>query len=96
MLQDVGCMVVDSAASVREALKCVEAGGFETALLHGNPGGSSAKPVTEALVKAGIPFAFATGYGRAGLAAHLGRSADDSETVQQCDLEGVLLEALGV
>jgi hypothetical protein len=84
MLQDVGCMVVDSAASVREALKCVEAGGFEIALLDANLGGSSAKPVTEALVKAGIPLHLRNRLrpGRPGRA--FGRSADDSETVQQC------------
>ncbi|HEX4159864.1 MAG TPA: response regulator [Rhizomicrobium sp.] len=71
MLQDMGCIVAGSAATVNEALGCVEAGGFDFALLDVNLAGASAEAVADALVRSGIPFAFASGYGRPGVPERL-------------------------
>lgn len=71
MLQDMGCIVVGSAATIESALRLVERGGFDFALLDFNLGGRNAQEVADALVAKGIPFAFGSGYGRAGLPSHL-------------------------
>lgn len=49
MLEDLGCEVSASAASVAEALHAVEAGGFDLALLDVNLAGEKVFPVAEAL-----------------------------------------------
>jgi CheY-like chemotaxis protein len=67
MLEDLGCVVTQSAASVREALEHVRAGGFDFALLDVNLAGEKSYPVADELRRLGIPFAFASGYGTAGL-----------------------------
>jgi CheY-like chemotaxis protein len=63
-LDDVGCQVAASHATVGEALAWIEAGGrADAALLDVNLGGSPVFPVAEALAARGVPFAFTTGYG---------------------------------
>jgi CheY-like chemotaxis protein len=71
MLADMGCTIVCSAASVSQALKCVEAGGFDFALLDVNLGEGSGVTVADALAPRGIPYAFASGYGQAGVPERL-------------------------
>ena len=71
MLAEMGCVVAGTAASVRDALAAVAAGGFDFALLDLNLAGVSAEGVAEALVAAGVPFAFVSGYGQAGISPHL-------------------------
>ena len=44
-----------------------KAGGFEVALLDVSLNGKQVFPVAEFLSERGIPFAFASGYGRSGL-----------------------------
>ena len=58
---DVSRIVI--AASVDRALKALDKGGFGFALLDVNLGGETSAPIAESLAKAGVPFAFATGYG---------------------------------
>lgn len=67
MLADLGCTVAAHAGSLPEALEEARAGGFEVALLDVSLDGKKVFPVAEALSVQGIPFAFASGYGRAGL-----------------------------
>jgi CheY-like chemotaxis protein len=67
MLDDLGCAVVLSAASVREALELVSRGGFDVALLDVNLAGEKVFPVADELRRLGVPFAFASGYGADGL-----------------------------
>lgn len=71
MLADMGCVVAGSAASVPQALGCVETLAFDFALLDLNLGNADASPVAEALLRRDTPFAFASGYGRRGVPAHL-------------------------
>jgi CheY-like chemotaxis protein len=67
MLADLGCTVAAQAGSVPEALEKARAGGFEVALLDVSLHGKKVFPVAEFLSDNGIPFAFVSGYGRAGL-----------------------------
>jgi CheY-like chemotaxis protein len=64
LLEDLGCEVAGSLASVAAALAWIEAGGAaDVALLDVNLSGEPVFPVAEALKARGVPFAFATGYG---------------------------------
>lgn len=64
LLQDLGCEIAGSLASVDAALAWIEAGGSaDLALLDVNLNGKPVFPVAEALNRQGVPFAFATGYG---------------------------------
>lgn len=67
MLEDLGCLLVDSIASFEKALEAADAVEAEVALLDVNLGGHEIFPVAERLQARGIPTIFATGYGSAGL-----------------------------
>ncbi|WP_425110404.1 response regulator [Bradyrhizobium sp.] len=67
MLADLGCIVTAQAGSVPEALEKARSGGFDVALLDVSLHGIKVFRVAEFLSDHGIPFAFASGYGRAGL-----------------------------
>lgn len=66
-LADLGCVVVGLAASVQDALGRLIHTVADGAVLDVNIGGEKVFPVADALAERGIPFVFATGYGRAGL-----------------------------
>jgi len=64
LLQDLGCEIAGSLASVDAALDWIASGGAaDLALLDVNLGGKPVFPVAEALKARGTPFAFVTGYG---------------------------------
>jgi len=67
MLADLGCEVTASADNLDAALEKARSGAFECALLDVNLRGKEVLPVAEMLSARGIPFAFSSGYGRAGL-----------------------------
>lgn len=67
MLSDMGCHVVGPAARLEEALALAENAELDCAVLDLNLGGQSTFPVADLLRAKGAPFAFATGYGDAGL-----------------------------
>jgi CheY-like chemotaxis protein len=67
MLQDLGCVVVGIAGSVRDALGRLGVASADGAILDVNIGGEMVFPVADALADKGTPFVFVTGYGRAGL-----------------------------
>lgn len=67
VLTDLGAAVVGPASRVAEALGLVGAGGVDAALLDVNLAGETTTAVAEELGRRNIPFAFATGYGAAGL-----------------------------
>lgn len=63
LLEDLGCEVAGSLASVGAALAWIEAGGSaDVALLDVNLSGEPVFPVADALKARGVPYAFATGY----------------------------------
>ncbi len=62
-----GCIVVGPAPTVERARALIEAEPPDAALLDANLAGTSVETVADALVARGVPFAFATGYGREAL-----------------------------
>jgi CheY-like chemotaxis protein len=96
MVQDMGCVVAGSAATVSEALKLVKNGGFDFALLDMNLGGAKVDAVADALAAGGIPFAFASGYGRGGLSGHLQNRPVVQKPFLTADLEKAIRQSLGV
>jgi CheY-like chemotaxis protein len=91
MLTDLGCTVVGPASRLDEALELAERGGIDCAVLDVNLGGQPIFPVADLLRQKGAPFAFATGYGDAGL-----READrGSPVLQKPFREGDLARVLG-
>jgi CheY-like chemotaxis protein len=69
MLADEGCSVAATATRLSEALALANDPGLEMdlAILDVNLAGEPVFAVAEALAARGVPFAFATGYGAAGL-----------------------------
>ncbi len=63
ILEQWGCRVVGPASTVAEALRLVEEGGFDGAILDVNLRGEQSGPVAETLEARGVPYFFLTGYG---------------------------------
>jgi CheY-like chemotaxis protein len=93
MLEDLGCAVVLSAASVRQALELARRGGFDVALLDVNLAGEKVFPVADELRRLGVPFAFASGYGADGLRPDLKDVPIIQKPFQLGDLEAALRAA---
>ena len=64
---DLGCTVVGPAARLDEAMELASKGGIACAVLDVNLGGQPIFPLADYLRAMRAPFAFATGYGDAGL-----------------------------
>lgn len=74
MLEGLGCHVVESALRVDEALAKLVGLDFDVAVLDVNVAGTRIDPVADLLADRGMPFLFASGYGRGSLpAAHRAR-----------------------
>jgi CheY-like chemotaxis protein len=67
MLADLGCVPVGPALRLEEALDLARTADFDAAVLDVNMGGRTSGGVAAALATRGLPFLFATGYGRAGV-----------------------------
>lgn len=95
MLEDLGCAVVLSAASVQEALELVGSGGFDIALLDMNLAGERVFPVADELRRLGVPFAFASGYGADGLRPDLTDVPVVQKPFRLTELAAVLVASMG-
>ena len=67
MLTDLGCTVVGPASRLDEAIALVDEAQIDCAVLDVNLGGQPIFPLADLLRERGVTFAFATGYGDAGL-----------------------------
>lgn len=67
MLSDLGCTVIGPASRLDEAIALAETVALDCAVLDVNLGGQPIFPLADILRAKGAPFAFATGYGDAGL-----------------------------
>lgn len=67
MLADLGCIVVGPISRLDEAMEGVSELELDCAVLDVNLGDQSVFPLADLLRERGIPYAFATGYGDAGL-----------------------------
>jgi two-component SAPR family response regulator len=69
-LKEAGAEVIGPVATVRDALRLVAASAaLDGAVLDINLQGDMVYPVADALITRGVPFVFATGYGRESLPA---------------------------
>ena|SRR5580765_5271309 len=91
MLSDMGCVVVGPASRLDEAIELMKVSELDCAVLDVNLGGQPIFPLADLLRERGCPFAFATGYGDAGL-----RDVDrGSPVLQKPFREGDLARVLG-
>ena len=91
MLTDLGCSVVGPASRLDEAVELVRTRELDCAVLDVNLGGQPIFPLADLLRERGKPFAFATGYGDAGV-----RDVDKGTPVLQKPFrEGDLARVLG-
>lgn len=91
MLSDLGCVVVGPASRLEEAIELARTAELDCAVLDVNLGGQPIFPLADLLREKGAPFAFATGYGDAGL-----RDVDrGSPVLQKPFREGDLARILG-
>lgn len=77
-LSEQGCDVVGLASNLDDATSLAADASFDGAILDVNLAGERVYPVADILSARGIPFLFATGYGRAGL-----RESDHASPVLQ-------------
>ena len=94
MLEDIGCVVVDSASRLEEAIGKAKSLTFDVAILDVNLNGERTFPIAEVLAERGVPFVFATGYGVTNLPAGLSGRPVLQKPFQQQELERVLRAAL--
>ena len=91
MLTDLGCTVIGPASRLDEAIELANRVELDCAVLDVNLGGQPIFPLADLLRAKGAPFAFATGYGDAGL-----RDVDrGSPVLQKPFREGDLARVLG-
>ena len=95
MLTDLGCAIVGPAAEIEEALRLAGSADIDAALLDVNLGGLPIFPVADALKARGVPFAFASGYGEAGLSDDHRGAAVLQKPFREADLRRVLEGLVG-
>jgi CheY-like chemotaxis protein len=76
MLEELGCHVTASVATLAKALSAARADTFDFAVLDVNLDGELVFPVAEVLKGRQLPFVFSTGYGRMGV----------PEAFKECDV----------
>ncbi|MHA6298083.1 response regulator [Devosia sp. CAU 1758] len=67
MLEDLGCEVIGSVATLSKAIEAATSQTFDLAMLDVNLDGQLVFPVAEVLQSRQLPFLFSTGYGRLGV-----------------------------
>ena len=94
-LADMGCEVVATAARLDDAMAKARTLALDAALLDVNLAGQVSYPVAGVLQSRGIPFAFSTGYGTAGLPDGLEGAPVLAKPFQQEQLAEVLRRMRG-
>ncbi len=95
MLLDLGHEVAGLASRLEPALSLAQEGEFDLAMLDVNLAGQTSFPIAEILVRRGIPFLFATGYGVKGIAEEYRSYPVLQKPFRMRDLAQVLDEAIG-
>ncbi|MQT12098.1 response regulator [Segnochrobactrum spirostomi] len=96
ILTDLGCTIVGPASRLAEALAIATdpTAAMDAAVLDVNIRGEAVFPVAEALAARGVPFAFATGYGAAGLPEQWRDRPVLPKPFDQADVARVIAHAL--
>jgi len=95
MLSDFGCSVVGPAPDLDEAMSLASTADIDAALLDVNLAGKPIFPVADALKARGVPFAFASGYGAAGVEGDHAGAPVLQKPFRQSDLERALTGLVG-
>jgi len=90
MLEEFGCQVVGPANDVAAALELVRTAPLDAAVLDVNLNGAKSYPIADALRERGVPFAFASGYGAAGLDEGYQQTPTLAKPFRQADLKQIL------
>jgi len=90
MLADFGCAVVGPAPDFDAAMALANSAEIDAALLDVNVAGRVIFPVADALKARGVPFAFASGYGAAGVEGDHRDAPVLQKPFRQIDLERAL------
>lgn len=96
ILADMGAEVVGPASRNAQALELLAEGPVDAAVLDVNLGSETTLPTARELRARGIPFAFATGYGAAGVPAEFEGQPFLPKPFREADLREALARALGV
>jgi CheY-like chemotaxis protein len=91
MLADFGCKIVGPASDIEEAILLARDGEIDVAILDVNVGGRRSFPVADILKSRGLPFAFASGYGEAGIIEAYRGAPVLQKPFLQSDLEKALV-----
>lgn len=94
MLLDLGHEVAGLASRLEPALSLASEAQFDLAMLDVNLAGQTSFPVAEILVRRGIPFLFATGYGIKGIAEEYRSYPVLQKPFRARDLEQALRQAV--
>jgi DNA-binding response OmpR family regulator len=90
MLADFGCSVIGPAPDLDSAMALASSAEIDAALLDVNVAGRAIFPVADALKARGVPFAFASGYGAAGVEGDHRGAPVLQKPFRQIDLERAL------
>lgn len=94
MLAEIGCDDVVIVGTVPQAIRAIESRRPDLAVLDVNLRGQMVLPVAEKLAQAGVPFAFATGYGASDMLAAWRHYPVIQKPFDLPDLEWALRKAL--
>lgn len=94
MIEELGCVVANTASSLPEALAHVREGGFDVALLDINLNGSESTDVAKLLIERTCPFIFTTGYGSGGPAADFPDIPVVTKPYRAADLAAAISKAI--
>lgn len=94
MLAQLGCQVVGVASHLDQAIELATSANADLAILDVNLDGQEAYPVAERLLSRGMPFVFATGYGRSGMQHGLAERPALQKPFRLEDLRRVIAEAM--
>lgn len=94
MLDELGCEIVGPAGRIEDAMSIANEAAIDAAVLDVNLNGHETYPVADMLMRRGIPFIFATGYGAGGLAERFSATPVLQKPFQERDLARLLVEIL--
>ena len=94
-LEQLDCTVIGPCATCFEALSLLKENEIDVAILDVNLGGETVYPVADALARQGVPFAFATGYGRETIESRFAHMTTLEKPVGFDDLRNTMRELCG-
>lgn len=89
-LEEFGCTIVGSVASIAEAIQLATTEAIDGAMLDMNINGQSIYPVAEQLAQRNIPFIFVSGYGTEQFRSEYKNHPRLSKPFRRLDLQHIL------